>query len=220
MSTQSSDGTVSSLIGTQVQIRDNVNEDIDDEESGYSCCPVGPVEMKALAHGLQIEKDDKRKRELESNDSLVLREKRVKVESSYSYPGEKLPEITDFVVKPLGEVVRKKMFPDFKFVLGEGSYVIKNNPMLARKLRKFFSEYGNSHEKMDLVDESDMSNYARLVLNEMKMSSENYTWAELGMWWHLYSPVIKEKMSSYRSQKGHEIRKSVQASELNMFYLY
>ena len=180
--------------------------------SSLVAAPVGPDEISFLVSCTGIEKTEERKRILRCNEMSTQEDKRRKVDVSYTTKQFTIPELDTFTRRHVITVVKEDLFPKCKFLVGEGSYVIRNNPQLEIRIKEREQSYGMSHEKIDIT-QNKTKNYARIVMEKCHIVPSDYTWEEMGLWWRMYCGVVKKQLSQTRSRRGHMIKGTIQKGE-------
>ncbi len=174
--------------------------------------PITKKNLKALASGGDFETNRKRERELELNRSMDTEEKKRKVLQSYLTTQVELPKLDKYKMLKIKTYVRETIFKNCKFLKGDGttSVACRRTREMIRALQR---RYGMSHKTMDLVSEPDRTSYAKKILQSENIGPDTHTWYEIGMWWRLWAPVVREEIMRVRSSRGYWLKKTVQDGE-------
>ncbi len=206
------DQTPSSSTSSENSTNEDSEDDIEETSRDGPRFPITDQNLKALASGTKLKTSRKRKRELELNRSMDTEEKKRKVLQSYLTTEVELPTLDKYEVLRFKSYVRDTIFKNCKFLKGEGttSVACKRTRMMIRALQK---RYGMSHMTIDLVSEPYNISYARKIMESENIGPDTHTWYEIGMWWRMWAPVVREEIMRIRSAKGYKIKKTIQDSE-------
>lgn len=192
-----------------------VDDDDDDDDIPEVGFAVTETNLIALASGKEPkEMSWFRKREIEENSFMDKRDKKRRLLDSYVTTEVKLPELDRHELVKLKTYVRETIFKNMKFLKGEGSYSVKCR-RTRRAINEYKNQYGNSHEKIDLVSEPQTC-YAKKILEYMNVSSDTHTWYEIGMWWRMWAPEVKKEIRRVRASRSYAIKNTIQNGEFFM----
>ena len=195
----------------------SIDRPVDDDDGETSRDGLGfhvtETNLNALATGTQLQTSTNRKREIEFNRSMETKEKKRRVLASYVTTEVKLPKLDRYEVLRIKTYVRETIFKNCKFVKGEGAFSVPCR-QTRRAIKALKQRYGNSHMKIDLVSDSQTC-YAKKIMNYENISSDTHTWYEIGMWWRLWAPVVRDEIRRVRAAKGYLIKRTIQKSEFS-----
>lgn len=158
------------------------------------------------------DRSDEKQRLLYQERTLTLDQKKRKIEDVYNSAMWVDPKT--YMDDRVRKVVRELIFSRTKFCKNEG--VVTNKSKKGKRYAKQ-TEYGRSHERMDLTVER---SYATELMKFCDVTTELYSLTEISLWWKVYNDVVKNEIMQVRGRKGHSSRALIQNSKFNSCCIY
>ena len=138
-----------------------------------------------------------------TNDALTTNDaKKRRINEVYD-TNNKWKEEDTYEEKKVRHMCREHLFPNLKFVMGEGQ---KLPTTKLEKRKKKTLEYGKCHEKADLLL---AKGYACHLMKLMDITEDNTKIEDRAVWWKTYAHSVKDEIRKIRGRTSGAIKRCV-----------